>query len=120
VDKVGDESTKFFYTTTTERFRINTIPIIDTEDAKTVTIHSEKATVLWDEYKNWLGSTVQPQMHFNLQDLITEHDLQHLNAPFTKEDIDLIIKNLSLVPGPDGFNGTFLKKMLAHYKRRHL
>jgi hypothetical protein len=52
VDKVGDESTKFFYTTTTERFRINTIPIIDTEDAKIVTIHSEKATVLWDEYKN--------------------------------------------------------------------
>jgi hypothetical protein len=44
--KLGDESTKFFHATATERFRINTITSLDTEDGMTVTEHLEKATLL--------------------------------------------------------------------------
>jgi hypothetical protein len=51
-------------------------------------------------------------MHFNLQELIQQHDLQQLESPFTKEDIDRVVKRLPVdkAPGPDGFNGLFLKK----------
>jgi hypothetical protein len=44
--------------------------------------------------------------------ILTEHDLHHLNGPFTKEDIDDIIKNMPPDKSPvaDGFNDTFLKK----------
>jgi hypothetical protein len=38
--------------------------------------------------------------------------LSHLDAPFTREEIDNVIKDFSTdkAPGPDGFNGKFLKK----------
>jgi hypothetical protein len=50
-------------------------------------------------------------MHFDLQQVIQQHDLQQIEAPFTKEDIDNVVKNpLDKVPGPDGFNGIFIKK----------
>jgi hypothetical protein len=61
-----DESIKFFHAAATERFRLNTITSIDTEEGRTVTTHSEKEVVLWDEYRNRLGFTAQTQMHFNL------------------------------------------------------
>jgi hypothetical protein len=61
-----DESIKFFHAAATERFRLNTITCIDTEEGRTVTTHSEKEVVLWDEYRNRLGFTAQTQMHFNL------------------------------------------------------
>jgi Holliday junction resolvase RusA-like endonuclease len=50
-------------------------------------------------------------MHFDLQQVIQQHDLQQIEAPFTKEDIDNVVKNpLDKVLGPDGFNGIFIKK----------
>jgi hypothetical protein len=61
---LGDKSTKFFHAAATERFKLNTITSIDTEEGKTVTTHSEKEVVLWDEYINQLGFTAQAQMHF--------------------------------------------------------
>jgi hypothetical protein len=40
------------------------------------------------------------------------HDLSSLEAPFTKEEIDDVIRNLpsDKSPGPDGFNTYFIKK----------
>jgi hypothetical protein len=51
-------------------------------------------------------------MQFNIQDLTQTHDLQHIDVPFSKEDIDKVIKTLPAdkAPGPDGFSGIFLKK----------
>jgi hypothetical protein len=51
-------------------------------------------------------------MHFTLQQLVQEHDLQSIAEPFTKEDIDMIVKTMpgDKVPGPDGFNDLFIKK----------
>jgi hypothetical protein len=38
--------------------------------------------------------------------------LQSIAEPFTKEDIDMIVKTMpgDKAPGPDGFNGLFIKK----------
>ena len=52
-------------------------------------------------------------MHFDLDSLINiQLDLSSLVEPFSAEEIDLIIKQLlpDKAPGPDGFNGYFLKK----------
>jgi hypothetical protein len=51
-------------------------------------------------------------MHFSLGNLVEHHDLQQLDQQITHEEIDEIVKRLPSVkaPGPDGFNGAFLKK----------
>jgi hypothetical protein len=51
-------------------------------------------------------------MHFDLQHLIQQHDLQQIEAPFTKEDIDNVVKKMPLdkAPVPNGFNDLFIKK----------
>jgi hypothetical protein len=51
-------------------------------------------------------------MTYDLTSLLTQHDLDHLDLDFSQEEIDLVIKSLpnSHAPGPDGFNGFFIKK----------
>jgi hypothetical protein len=51
-------------------------------------------------------------MHFNLHEMVQQHNLEQIEAHFTKEDIDNVIKKLpsDKAPGPNGFNGIFLKK----------
>jgi hypothetical protein len=51
-------------------------------------------------------------MQFNLQQLVQGNNLEHLEEPFSKDDVDNIVKTMPLdkSPGPDGFNGVFLKK----------
>jgi hypothetical protein len=65
--KLGDESTKFFHVAAIERFRLNTITSLDTEDERTVFSHAEKAAVIYKEYRNKLGFTIKPKMNFDLQ-----------------------------------------------------
>ena len=44
--------------------------------------------------------------------MVTPHDLAKLEIPFTKEEINDIIKHIPFdkSPGPDGFNGLFMNK----------
>lgn len=51
-------------------------------------------------------------MHFDLDNLVLAQDLEVLAHPFTSETIEAVIKKLPTdkVPGPDGFNGMFIKK----------
>jgi hypothetical protein len=89
----------------------NTITSIDTNDGRTLTAHADKASFIWEEYRSRLSCSNHTQMVFNLQELIQEQDLQNITTPFTKEDIDDVIKEMfsDKAPGPDGFNGTFIK-----------
>ena len=69
----------------------------------------------WFQYnnKNRMGISLQPRMLFDLHSLISPSvNLDSLVAPFTKEEIDKIIKQLPIdkAPGPDEFNGLFMKK----------
>jgi hypothetical protein len=75
--------------------------------------HEEKATIIWEAFKDRLGSFEFTQIHFNLSELLHPVDnLENLVNPFTKEEIDNIITNLPLSKslGPDGFNSDFMKK----------
>ena len=51
-------------------------------------------------------------MKFDLARIIKKVDgLQALSVPFTHKEIDEVIKEMSAdrAPGPDGFNGSFIK-----------
>jgi hypothetical protein len=52
-------------------------------------------------------------MQFDLASLIAKlPGLEELTTPFLSKEIDLVIKEMpsDRAPGPDGFNGMFLKK----------
>jgi hypothetical protein len=51
-------------------------------------------------------------MSFDLDHLITRSELSHLDEPFTMEEISIVLKEIppDKSPGPDGFNGLFMKK----------
>jgi hypothetical protein len=60
-----------------------------------------------------MGMTSTPTMLFDLASLITQNGgLDVLTMPIAHEEIDLVIKHMpsDKTPGPDGFNGMFLKK----------
>ena len=61
-------------------------------------------------YKEGFGSSIDPRMLFNLEELIQPQDLFDLEAQFTMEEIDQVIKKFptNRAPGLDGFNGIFL------------
>jgi hypothetical protein len=58
----------------------------------------------------WLA---RDNMGFDLGNLLQPIDgLDELTRPFSKEEMDLVVKHIpsDKAPGPDGFNGLFLKK----------
>jgi Holliday junction resolvase RusA-like endonuclease len=122
MDQIWRRKYKIFHATTTEHYRLNTITSLDTTDGRTLSDHHGKASLLWEEYKARLGCSAQTHMHFNLLALVQQHNLQHIKAPFTKEDIDNVVKKLPTdkAPAPNDFNRLFLKKSLAHYQRGYL
>jgi len=55
-------------------------------------------------------------MLFDLANLVTQiNDLDMLAAPILEDEIDSVVKRMPIdkAPGPDGFNGFFLEKVLA-------
>jgi hypothetical protein len=75
--------------------------------------HEDKAHILWEAYKDRLGTSEFSHIYFDLSQLLyVVPDLEQLQNPFSKEEIDNIIINLpsgkSL--GSDGFNTDFMKK----------
>ena len=60
-----------------------------------------------------MGTTSSPTMLFDLTALIQQvQGLDSLVMPILHEEIDKIVKRMpnDKAPGPDGFNGLFLKK----------
>ena len=111
--KFGDENTKFFHAMATDRYRKNKITQLMLEDGRIINEHDEKATVIWNTYKAHMGQTCKPAMHFDLNNLVNlTVDLSSLVEPFTREEIDKVIKDMpsDKAPGPDGFNGHFLER----------
>ena len=58
-------------------------------------------------------------MAYNLSNILSEHNLEGLNADFSQEEIEGVIRNLpnNHALGPDGFNGLSLKNVGALLKR---
>jgi hypothetical protein len=110
--KLGDENTKFFHTVATKIYRRNLITHLKEPDDSLIFSHDHKAAIIWESYKNRLGISEATSMQFNLHDMIEAQDLHHLDNPFTPEEIEAMVKGMppDKAPGPDGFNGHFLKK----------
>jgi hypothetical protein len=115
------ENTKFFHRIATRSFRSNYIAQIRTEDDRIVCDHDEKASIIWHTFKDRVGQTNDPAMLFNLFEIVhpnADIDFSALEAPFTRDEIDAIVKNMPTdkSPGPDGFNGAFLKRCWSFIK----
>jgi hypothetical protein len=110
--KLGNENTKKFHAVATRNYRHNLIAMIKNESNIEFTDHENKAALLWESFKKRLGQSVNTEINFDLNAMITPQDLSSVELPFTHEEIDLVIKHVPLdkSPGPDGFNGLFMKK----------
>jgi hypothetical protein len=109
----GDICSRFFHAHATIRHRNNSIATVTDDNGITLLEHELKSGLLWDAFKCRLGSSDFSGIGFDLTELLTSDvRLHELESPFTKLEIDSIIK---LLPsdkslGPDGFNTNFIKK----------
>jgi hypothetical protein len=97
----------------TERFRRNNIAMLKDSQGNEVTDHDQMVAMLWHDYKARMGHSEGINMQFDLLTLIRRvQGLDELNLPFLEKEIDDVIKDMPVdrAPGPDGFNGMFLKK----------
>lgn len=109
----GDKCTEFFHSNATIRHRQNTITLLRDSNGLEFLEHEAKANLLWDSFKGRMGTSNYTHMYLDLSSLLTVHpDLDILEINFSKEEIDRIVADLTnnKSPGPDGFNGEFLKK----------
>jgi hypothetical protein len=73
--------------------------------------HESKAGLLWNSFRNRMGTTSSPAMLFDLDSMIT-----HINGLDTlansHAEVDSVVKHMpnDKAPGPNGFNSLFLKK----------
>lgn len=109
---LGDENTKFFHAIATQVFRNNYISFLRATDNFNVYEHDQKAAILWTSFKERIGMTDNTQQSFDISHLAKDCNLEDLERPFSTEEIDEVIINMpnDKSPGPDGFNGLFMKK----------
>ena len=111
--KLGRENTKFFHAMATERHRRNSIASLTDIDGSTVSSHSRMEGIIWNCFKNRMGVSAGIVMGFDLTALLKPIDgLDFVTEPFTKEEVDDIVKHMPIdkAPRPDGINELFFKK----------
>jgi hypothetical protein len=97
----------------TQRYRRNNIASLKSESGDTVSDHHQMAGIALNKFRERMGQAKGIVMGFDLSTLLTPVEGLHvLTRPFEKEEMDLVIKHMApdKSPGPDGFNGLFLKK----------
>jgi hypothetical protein len=97
----------------TERYRRNSIALLHDVDGNEVNDYQLMASMLLTEYKGRMGQSEPINMQFDLGVLLNKVDgLESLTRPFEEKEMVEVIKNMPVdrAPGPDGFNGLFLKK----------
>jgi hypothetical protein len=110
--QLGDANTQFFHANASVRYKNKIITELLTDDQTQVSSHSGKERIIWDEFKSRLGVSEFSSFSIHPNSVITPSDqLQQLEAPFTHEEIDAIVKALpsNKSPGPDGFNNEFTR-----------
>lgn len=120
--KFGDENTSFFHTMATIAHKRNFIVSLTKPDGTALIDHDQKANLLWEAYKQRFGISEFSNISYNLSELMQQHNLEHLDIEFSHEEIENVIKSLpnSHAPGPDGFNGHFIKKSWSIIKNDFL
>jgi hypothetical protein len=109
--KFGDENTTLFHSIATHMVRRNYITSLQAIDESLVTDH-DKAAFTWTSFKERLRQSKDTTMFFELNSLIQPTDLSEVDQPFSLGEIESLINELPInkAPGPDGFNGMFIKK----------
>jgi len=111
--KDGDTVTKLFHANATLKHRNNLIAQLQKGNGEIVLNHAEEEKVLWEALKDRLGQSDFTSMAFNLSYFLEiNSELTWLEDPFTKEEIDSVVRNLpnDKALGPDGFNNEFIKR----------
>ena len=81
--RLGDECTKYFHAMATLTYRRNSISQLRDDSGFFVSDHESKAALLWTSFKNRMGVSSSPKMHFYLPNLVqAHHDLSALVQPF--------------------------------------
>jgi hypothetical protein len=92
--KLGDDCTKYFHAMATVTYRKNLITQLKDEADNIICDHESKAAMIWSTFRNRMGVTTDPTMHFDLQSLISlDIDLSSLVQPFSNEEIDRNCQN---------------------------
>jgi hypothetical protein len=84
--KLGDANTRFFHTKATINYRHNYISMLVNDSLAEISDHDGKADILWKAFKERMGMTDSPTMHFDLQDLfginVNADTFAQLEVPF--------------------------------------
>lgn len=99
----------------TVSYRRNLIAQIQDEYGVFLIHHEDKANHLWCSFKNRMGISNKVVIEFDLESLVSvsdDVDMSGVVSPFLVSEIESIIKNMpsDKAPGPNGFNGVFIKK----------
>jgi hypothetical protein len=110
--KLADENTEFFHSFATISHKRNFIVSLTSTDGDSITNHEQKANLIWSSFKDRMGASDFKNISYDLSSLLVPQNLSEIDSDFSQEEIDLVIKTLldSHAPGPDGFNGLFIKK----------
>jgi hypothetical protein len=83
--KHGEDNTKFFHAMATERYRRNSIAMLQDGEGNEVTDHQLMAGMFYKEYKERMGHSKPISMQFELATILKLVDgLEDLTRPFTK------------------------------------
>lgn len=82
-------------------------------DSGQVVSQENKSRLAHSHFSNILGATSTRTSAINWSELgYAPHDLEDLDAPFTKQKLETMVKDMlaEKAPGPDSFIGIFYKK----------
>jgi hypothetical protein len=110
--RLGDANTKLFHLVANKRKQRNYIYTLVGE-GRTTSMQKEKQELIFNHYLQHIGTYVPRTCSLNLTELEwQERDLQHLDLPFSEQEIKNAIMNSpkEKAPGPDGYIGLFFAK----------
>jgi hypothetical protein len=118
--KLGDENSKFFYANASIKHMRNFITLLQDSSGSVFFNHEQKATLIWEDFRERLDTSAFETMQFDLDDLLhNEVDLSPLEMSFSIPEIDNVVKNLPIdkSPGLDEFNNEFIKRCWSIIKQ---
>ena len=109
---VGEANNKFFHAMVTEIFRRNSIASLQLPNGTIISDNSKMEGIILVAFKGRMGPANPQPMKVNLKTLLKKDvDFSDLVAPFAHKEIDDMVSEMppDRAPGPDSFNGAFLK-----------
>jgi hypothetical protein len=98
--------------------RRNHISQLQDENGQCLVHHVEKAEALYVSFKQGLGINEFSQIHYDMEQLIDLVHIPIIDHPFIEDEIKSTLNDMPIdhAPGPDGFNGLFMKKPRTLWK----